>query len=47
MMLCLHRSRGGSECLLDQGHADLLHSDLVLLWNERGELCNLDGRPVR
>ena len=43
--LCEHESKGGSVCLLDRGHDDA-HSDLVLLWNRSGELCNRDGSVI-
>lgn len=44
-MLCMHESRGGSWCRLERGHGGL-HSDLVLLWDAEGFLCNAEGRNV-
>ena len=51
-LMCEHRSRGDSRCLLPQGHTGdpdrekRFHSDLTLLWNRDGYLCNLDGRLI-
>jgi hypothetical protein len=47
--LCWHRSAGGSDCLMDHGHYSWphsLHSDTVLLWDDSGTLCNLNGQPI-
>jgi hypothetical protein len=51
-MTCGHESRGHSSCLLPKGHTGdpdeerRLHSDLTLLWNDDGRICNLDGQPI-
>lgn len=51
-LLCQHESRGYSRCLLSQGHTGdpdpgkRLHSDLTLLWNADGQLCNWDGSVI-
>lgn len=51
-MECGHSSRGYTECKLPQGHTGdkepekQLHSDLTLLWDDDGYLCNLDGSRI-
>lgn len=46
-MFCERRPYEGAgyHCLLDAGHEGP-HSDLTLLWNEAGEMCNLDGSVI-
>lgn len=46
--LCEHQPYHGAgyRCLLNRGHAENYHTDLVILWNDAGQLVNLDGSVI-
>lgn len=49
-MICEHRPERGSSmmCALDAGHYPAEpHSDLVVMWNDKGQAVNPDGSLLR
>lgn len=54
LMLCEDEPYPGAgyHCLLPAGHfpgpigEPSMHSDLTIMWNELGEICNLNGTAI-
>jgi len=46
-MMCEHRPHAGAAywCYLDCGHAGP-HSNLTIMWDDQGRLCNSDGVSI-
>jgi hypothetical protein len=46
-MFCEHKPYPGAGywCYLDAGH-DGPHSDLTIMWNDQGRVCNADGKAI-